>query len=425
MLDKKFFIDFIKKNSHKFVFYSYPGGAGGEFVCNYLAYETDYFYNKQIVSKSFDKPGENRSSFEDGLFAGAFTNLAQAGVSSHNYDGAFNEKWKDSVISRWNPAYDIDYLNKKVVNTDGCVVDIDDEIYYSDIVEKLFNYKPGSLNLMRDTPGILNLEAQGANVDDIIKDICNNFTNQDKPYLIKTHGISKDFMYFKDSKFIELNVERESEIFKWSPDRYVDLLHTIKVIICPAITYKEKDDLISRVIWRLENALSSWGDNKLDDYLALQKFDKDELYKKAINYIGEDFLLDDEKELYSITAYALLIPEFYRINLNDYNIDELNVMMSTNYLHRGFVYRQETYLRNMYTDVYSSWFTFDYWGRHPQWKEIFDPTLQKFEDLFNGEWVEKAFGIDRVGYEKAFNNWHNKNVKLLEKYGIMDFSDAL
>jgi hypothetical protein len=79
----------------------------------------------------------------------------------------------------------------------------------------------------------------------------------------------------------------------------------------------------------------------------------------------------------------------------------------------------------MYTDVYSSWFTFDYWGRHPQWKEIFDPTLQKFEDLFNGEWVEKAFGIDRVGYEKAFNNWHNKNVKLLEKYGIMDFSDAL
>ena len=409
MLDKKFFIDFIKNNSHKFVFYSYPGGGGGEWMCNYLAYETDYFYNKQLVVKSFKqkqgeppviKPGENRSSFEDVLFGGAFTNLAQGGISSHNFDGQGKEEWEDSAISRWNPAYDIGYTNKKIINTDGCAVDIDDEIYYNDIVEKLFNYK-------RDTPGI----------DDMIRDVCNDFTNQDKPYLIKTHGISKDFMYFKDSKFIELNPEK-----KW--DMYIDLLHTIKVIICPAITYEEKIDLIERIIWRLNKGLSNWGDNKLDKYLIHQTYDRDELYKKAINYIGEDFLLDDKKELYTITAYALLIPEFYNINLNDYNIDELNAMMSINYLHRGFVYRQETHLRNMYTDVYSSWFTFDFWGRHPQWKEIFDPTLLKFEDLFSGEWVEKAFGIDRVGYEKAFNNWHKSNVKLLEKYGIMDYSDA-
>ena len=151
-------------------------------------------------------------------------------------------------------------------------------------------------------------------------------------------------MYFKDSKFIELNVDK-----KW--DRYVDLLHTIKVILCPAINYKEKIDLIERIIWRLERGLSNWGDNKLDLYLNDLEFDKDELYKKAIDYIGEDFLLDDEKELYTITAYALLVPEFYKINLNDYNIDELNAMMSINYLHIGFVYRQETYLRNMYTDV--------------------------------------------------------------------------
>ena len=95
----------------------------------------------------------------------------------------------------------------------------------------------------------------------------------------------------------------------------------------------------------------------------------------SLHFIGEDFLLNDEKELYTITVWALLIPEFYRINLNDYNIDELNAMMSTNYLHRGFIYRQETYLRDMYLDVFSSWFTFNFWERHPQWKEIFDPTL--------------------------------------------------
>ena len=414
MLDKKFFIDFIKNNSHKFVFYSYPGGAGGEFMCNYLAYETDYFYNKQIIVKSFKrqgaeppviKPGENRSSFEDALFNGAFTNLAQGGISSHNFDGYGKWEWGDSAISRWNPAYDISYTNKKVVNTDGHIVDIPDEIYYNDIVEKLFNYK-------RDTPG----------TEMHIRDVCNDFTNQDKPYLIKTHGISKDFMYFKDSKFIELNFSKTEKTW----DRYIDLLHQIKVVLCPAITYKEKIDLIERTIWRLERGLSNWGDNKLDEYLLNDlEFDKDELYKKAINYIGEDFLLDDEKKLYTITAWALLVPEFYRINLNDYNIDELNAMMSINYLHRGFIHRQETYLRNMYLDVFSSWFTFDFWGRHPQWKEVFDPTILKFEDMFSGEWVEKAFGIDRVGYEKAFDTWHKSNVKLLEKYGITDFSNAL
>ena len=79
----------------------------------------------------------------------------------------------------------------------------------------------------------------------------------------------------------------------------------------------------------------------------------------------------------------------------------------------------------MYLDVFTSWFTFNFWERHPQWKEIFDPTLLKFEDLFNGEWVEKAFGIDKAAYEKAFDTWHKSNVKLLEKYGIMDFSNAL
>jgi len=420
MLDKKFFIDFIKKNSHKFVFYSYPGGAGGEYICNYLAYETDYFYNKQIIDKNFNKPGENRSSFDDGLFGGTLTNLAQTGISSHNFDGCGKCEWKDSAVSRWNPAYDISYTNKKAVNTDGCVVDIDDEIYYNDIVEKLFNYETKSdtwdihhrlTPRTKDIPG----------VDNIIRDICNDFTNQDKPYLIKTHGISKDFMYFKDSKFIELNFSRTEK--KW--DRYIDLLHAIKVILSPAITYEEKINLIERTIWRLQKGLSSWGDYRLDKYIKDFKFDEDEFHKKAINYIGEDFLLNDKKELYTITVWALLIPEFYRINLNDYNIDELNAMMSTNYLHRGFIYRQETYLRDMYLDVFTSWFTFNFWERHPQWKEIFDPTLLKFEDLFNGEWVEKAFGIDKAAYEKAFDTWHKSNVKLLEKYGIMDFSNAL
>jgi len=403
MLDKKFFLDFIKTNSHKFVFYSYPGGGGGEFVCNYLANETDYFYNKQFSHfPGESKPGENRSTFNDILFGGALTNLAQTSISSHNFDGHGHKEWKYSKISRWNPAYDISYTNKKVVNTDGHIVDIPDEIYYNDIIKSLFNYK-------RDVPGI----------DDMIRDVCYEFTNQDKPYLIKTHGISKDFMYFKDSKFIELNVE-----LKW--DRYCDLLHTIKVILCPVITYKEKIDLIERVIWRLERGLSNWTDKLLDLYLTYLEFDKDELYKKTIDYIGEDFLLDDEKKLYAITVYVLLIPEFYRINLNDYNIDELNTMMFRNYLHRGFVYRQESYLRDMYIDMYFGIMSssIQFWERHPQWKELFDPTILMFEDLFSGEWVEKAFGIDRVGYEKAFNTWHKKNIKLLEDYGIMDFSDA-
>jgi len=406
MLDKKFFIDFIKKNSHKFVFYSYHGGGGGEFICNYLTEKTDYFYNKQINVNTYIKPGENRSTFNDVLFGGAFTNLAQKGISSLNYDGQGHKFWKYSIISRWNPLYNIDFINKHIINTDGHVVEIDDEIYYNDIIEKLFNYN-------RDVPGI----------DDEIKHVCKEFTNQNKPYLIKTHGISKDFMYFKDSKFIELTIDK-----KW--ERYCDLLHTIKVVICPAITYKEKIDLINRVIFRFKIGEPHWTDYRLAKYLKeLDEFDSYELKQKAIDYIGEDFLIDDEKKLYTITVYTLLAPEFYRINLNDYNIDELNAMLLLIQLHRGFIHRQETSLRELYMDIYmgeethSSYNRLDdtfFWERHPTWTEIFNPTLLNFGELFSGEWVEKAFGIDRAAYEKAFDTWHKNNIKLLNSYGIND-----
>ena len=47
-------------------------------------------------------------------------------------------------------------------------------------------------------------------------------------------------------------------------------------------------------------------------------------------------------------------------------------------------------------------------------------TSLNFGELFSGEWVEKAFGIDRAAYEKAFDTWHKNNIKLLNSYGIND-----
>ena len=48
-MTKDKFIRFIKDNKHKFVFFNYRGGMGGETICNHLTRESDYFYNETLV----------------------------------------------------------------------------------------------------------------------------------------------------------------------------------------------------------------------------------------------------------------------------------------------------------------------------------------------------------------------------------------
>ena len=46
-------IQWFKDNEHKFVFYSYRGGMGGEKIVHYLCDETDYFYNRTFEKDFF------------------------------------------------------------------------------------------------------------------------------------------------------------------------------------------------------------------------------------------------------------------------------------------------------------------------------------------------------------------------------------
>jgi hypothetical protein len=47
-MTKTKFIQFIKDNRHKFVFFNYRGGMGGETICNHLTLSNDYFYNETL-----------------------------------------------------------------------------------------------------------------------------------------------------------------------------------------------------------------------------------------------------------------------------------------------------------------------------------------------------------------------------------------
>lgn len=70
-MNKEKLINFMRDNKHKFVFFSYKGGMGGETICNYLTQETDYFYNKNFGISDYTEVGadnSNRSLFTDSLF---------------------------------------------------------------------------------------------------------------------------------------------------------------------------------------------------------------------------------------------------------------------------------------------------------------------------------------------------------------------
>ena len=62
------FIQFIKDNRHKFVFFNYRGGMGGETICNHLTLSNDYFYNETLKQDIIDTKYDIFSAQLDDFF---------------------------------------------------------------------------------------------------------------------------------------------------------------------------------------------------------------------------------------------------------------------------------------------------------------------------------------------------------------------
>jgi hypothetical protein len=89
----------IKKNQHKFVFYGYRGGAGGEYVCNHIS-QNDYFFNSKI--ENYDNR-DNTSLFEDELMLGFFFDMCY----EKNPNFGTIEKLTSALVKYWglNPCH--------------------------------------------------------------------------------------------------------------------------------------------------------------------------------------------------------------------------------------------------------------------------------------------------------------------------------
>lgn len=412
---EKFFID----NQDKFVFFSYVGGMGGEAVCNYLQRNTDYFYNETLIkditlNKKYefgelgygtleknhqrDIEKDMTSLFRDYMFDSAFCDIScrEPNTNSNQNDGdaitirkmlSGNNTMKDFVKDF---LYGFQNFMGRTQKT------IEDHPLNSIFINCVFSGIDPETNALIDW----------RNRENPMDEVLERFAAQDKPYLIRLHGIDPSFSVFTKSKFIDA---RPGE---WI--NYVLALVQAKVFLQPA-PYQEAKE------WYIDLCLETYG--TAEEVIVMRK--------KIINFLGDD-LYNDDMILMKKTIDVFINPEAYQIDLTLFkDMASLNDYITTLYMfyhHFDELLPYEMYFSNFYSvDL----------GLPPQshgdifWKiarEEFpdlymdiDPIHYTMNDLFSGDWIKDQFGLDPTGMKEMMDKWHAKNIRLL---GNMKISKA-
>jgi len=147
----------LENNQHKFIFYTYWGGTGGEYVCNYLTEHLDLYntkaltfdnvYNNSEDLDKFNSAVTNRYNFTDPLLCDSLANEFQTSEEEE-----LNKTPFDLKTDTW---LELATLITRYADRDGKVLD---------------------------------------------KDILEDFNNQDKKYLIRIHRILPYMELFNKSK---------------------------------------------------------------------------------------------------------------------------------------------------------------------------------------------------------------------------------
>lgn len=187
----------LEDNHHKFVFYSYAGGTGGEFICTYLTEHCD-FYNlhaQEFSSQYLQKPDlydphntkvTNRYNFIDPLL---FNSLA------------YGFRTGEDLVQ-----------NVTAVNTEAET--------FEELAESILSY------IKRE--GYTELDHQ----------LMGYFAKQDKKYLIRLHRILPYMKLFDKSKIYVVKADRFYQ--------YTSLLVETKSLLAPVYTYEDKVDLLTK-----------------------------------------------------------------------------------------------------------------------------------------------------------------------------------
>jgi hypothetical protein len=193
----------LESNQHKFIFYCYTGGSGGEFICNYLINHVDLFNktaneykNSYTQTESMDKfdnhsSVNNRSNFLDPLLYDSLSNSFQT--------------------------------SKELIQDD--TPDHDSIDTFTTLAGMILTY----------------IEREGWKLDE---SLLQAFANQDKKYLIRIHRMYPFMKLFNKSKNYVIRTD------KWH--QYTSLLVECKCLLAPYFTVSEKINAL-RLEHRLHN----------------------------------------------------------------------------------------------------------------------------------------------------------------------------
>jgi hypothetical protein len=440
-MTKDKFIKFIKDNRHKLVFYNYRGGMGGETICNYLTKETDYFYNETLIYDIFDNKkhifehfnlnehqsqnaiqiGEkqNRTLFHDWMFGNWFMMHSMY----DNYNSNNNDMWagkntfpENDIHHGWDAfykkIYDLADSSKERCHGVNCIYGWD----------------------LEDGDGKWDYEWK--DVDNEMDEILERFAAQDKPYLIRLHGVTPFMKFFEGAKMIDVIAN------EW--ERYCTSLSELKVFCSAITTQAEKRQAINEVCANYQSGHQWWidhtnkvredGSSPLDDHI--HTIEEAEAKKEfLLEYIG-DLIYDDTWTLYFKTLDVCLRPESYDLKLENFKgIYELNIFVHALHMFRSFPMLLPYFMR----DEFLKWDGAGPWGtqvdepnhRGQWWKVLYEherwwydminPQLYNMNDMFSGEWIKEQFGLDPKPFAQMFQEWHEGNCRVLDENHIHNY----
>jgi hypothetical protein len=326
----------LERNKHKFIFYSYYGGMGGEFILKYLSDNVPTIINQRdsklmedfyMMGWETDLSTGNKHYFADTIFCHYFL-VSGMKAEAEDYTSASN----------------FDELAERIL---------------TGLKSDCFGYPEHDFNTL------LELDK-----------------HEDKRYLIKLHNLYDEVKLFKDAKVIN-TVPSE-----WKT--HCQVLCRVKNETHYVYT---RDDKIRRI--EMLSFLSEQNDPFLEHHEYNWNSTKSSL--ETINRYLSDIIENDDVPLYNNTIYMALQPSNYKLDMKTTSAEEIN---NTATLRRLYF--------SKFTDNSSTENT----------TSSTDTSVYTFNDIAGGEWISQEFDLDAEKFRKTFDDWFDKNIELLNKFGV-------
>jgi len=335
----------LERNKHKFIFYSYFGGMGGEFILNYLTDNVPNIIKQKDVKLMEDfymmgwNGGINKHYFADTIFCHYFL---YAGMKSESSEiiGASNFK----------------ELAEKILT--GLKTDC-------------YGYPEHDFNTLIELD-----------------------KHEDMRYLVKVHNLYDELTLFKDSKMIR-TIPGEWE-------KHCGMLCLAKN---ETLHVYSKEDKKKRI--EILSYLAKGNDPFLEEINYKDvKADAPHNSMETVNNYLSKIIEDDNVPLYNNTIAMALQPDNYALDMSTVPAEEINnkemlyKLYFSDFMNEDsdttFVASSDIHLTPLFLKV----------------------SEYDFNDIGNGKLVEDEFDLDVEKFRDAFDDWYDKNIELLNEFGL-------